>query len=168
MAGMMGGRAAEELFIGEISTGAANDLRQATEVARAMVRDYGMSSLGPVALSEERASPFLRSAGVLENRSYSETTARQVDEEVRRMVGEALERARMILREHRDRVQAVAARLLSAEVVDEDELERLLGPKAIANDNFHPEARQELSAHPAGDASSVVPSTSHLTGPRDS
>lgn len=83
------------------------------------------------------------------------------------MVGEALERARMVLREHRDRVQAVAARLLSAEVVDEDELERLLGPKVLASDSFHPEARQELSAHPAGETPAVVPSTSHLSGPHD-
>src|SRR5690606_21191506 len=112
---------------------AANDLRQATEIARAMVRDYGMSTLGPIALGEERSAAFLRSAGMVEGRSYSETTARLVDEEVRRMVGEALERARLVLRENRDRVQAVAARLLTAEVVDEDELVQLLGPKVTAS-----------------------------------
>ena len=169
MAGMMGGRAAEELFIGEISTGAANDLRQATEIARAMVRDYGMSTLGPIALGEERSAAFLRSAGMVEGRSYSETTARLVDEEVRRMVGEALERARLVLRENRDRVQAVAARLLTAEVVDEDELVRLLGPKITAADNFHPGARQELSAHPVvGESGGALgPGTSHVSGRED-
>ena len=162
MAGMMGGRAAEELFIGEISTGASNDLRQATEIARAMVRDYGMSTLGPVALGEER-STFLRSAGLPEARSYSESTARLIDEEVARLVGEALERARQVLREHKDRVQAVAARLLSVEVVDEEELTRLLGPKVVARDEVHPEAQQSLSAHPAQETGSRVPGTHHLS-----
>lgn len=85
------------------------------------------------------------------------------------MVGEALERARLVLREHRDRVQAVAARLLTAEVVDEDELVRLLGPKVTTTDNFHPDRRQELSAHPvSGEAGSLGPGgTSHSSGRED-
>jgi cell division protease FtsH len=124
-----------------------------------MVRDYGMSSLGPVALGDERQSVFLKSAGVGETRSYSETTARLVDEEVRKMVGEALERARQTLREHKDKVQALAARLLSTEVVDEDELARILGPKVSARDMFHPDAAQELSAHPVGGEEAALPPT---------
>jgi cell division protease FtsH len=129
MAAMMGGRAAEELFIGEISTGASNDLRQATELAKLMVRDYGMSrELGPVALAEERSS-FLASAMLPELRGYSEHTARLVDAEVRRLSEEALERARGVLRTHRAQVEELAARLLATEVVEEPELGRILGPK---------------------------------------
>ena len=132
MAAMMGGRAAEELFIGEISTGASNDLKQATEIARMMVRDYGMSGeLGPVALGEER-SVFLQSAALPEMRSYSEQTARMVDAEIRRLTQEALERARAVLRANRTLVEALAARLLATEVVEEPELVRILGPKVTA------------------------------------
>ena len=133
MAAMMGGRAAEELFIGEISTGASNDLRQATDIARLMVRDYGMSDeLGPVSLGEER-TPFLQSAALPELRSYSEQTARLVDAEIRRLTQEALDRARAVLRAHRGLVEALAARLLATEVVEEPELVRILGPKVTAS-----------------------------------
>jgi cell division protease FtsH len=129
MAAMMGGRAAEELFIGEISTGASNDLKQATDIARMMVRDYGMSGeLGPVSLGEQ-GSPFLQSAALPELRSYSEQTARMVDAEIRRLTLEALERARSVLRANRGLVEALAARLLATEVVEEPELVRILGPK---------------------------------------
>ncbi len=132
MAAMMGGRAAEELFIGEISTGASNDLKQATDIARLMVRDYGMSGeLGPVALGDQ-GSAFLQSAAVPEMRSYSEQTARLVDVEIRRLTQEALERARSVLRANRGLVEALAARLLATEVVEEPELVRILGPKVTA------------------------------------
>ncbi len=131
MAGMMGGRAAEEIFIGEISTGAANDFKQATEIARLMIRDYGMSDvIGPVSLGEERSNVFLRSAAMPEFRVQSERTAQMVDQEIRSLVTEALERARDILRNHRDMVEAVAARLRAVEVVENQELQRILGPKA--------------------------------------
>jgi cell division protease FtsH len=131
MAGMMGGRAAEEIFIGEISTGAANDFKQATEIARLMVRDYGMSDvIGPVSLGEERSNVFLRSAAMPEFRVQSERTAQMVDQEIRSLVTEALERARDILRNHRDKVEALAARLRAVEVVENEELQRILGPKA--------------------------------------
>jgi cell division protease FtsH len=133
MAGMMGGRAAEEIFIGEISTGASNDLKQATEIARMMVREYGMSAqLGPIALGEERSSPFLRGMGMPESRTFSEQTAQLVDEEIRKLVAEALDRARSILSEHRDRVQELAARLLATEVLEEEVLRQILGPKVVA------------------------------------
>ncbi len=138
IAGMMGGRAAEEIFIGEVSTGAANDFKQATEIARMMVREYGMSdALGPVALSQERVSPFLRGSFGSDGRDYSEQTARLVDEEIRSIVQQGLETARSVLREYKDKVDAVAARLLASEVVEEEELRHLLGPKA-AVPSHHP------------------------------
>jgi cell division protease FtsH len=164
MASMMGGRAAEEIFIGEVSTGASNDLKQATEIAKLMVRDYGMSSLGPVALGADQHA-FLRSAGGPEIRTYSEQTARMVDEEIRKMVTEALDRAREVLTTHRDKVEALAARLLATEVVEEDEIRRLLGPKATAERGLlHPEARQVISAHPAGGEETPPPGAHHSNG----
>jgi cell division protease FtsH len=130
MAGLMGGRASEEIFIGEVSTGAAHDFKQATDIARLMVREYGMSgSVGPVYLGDERPKAFLRSAFTPELPAYSEKTAELVDEQIRNLVNEALERARAVLHEHRDRVEALAARLLATEVIEENELAKLLGPK---------------------------------------
>ncbi len=127
MAGLMGGRVAEVEIFGEPSTGAANDLQQATGLARMMVRDYGMSELGPVALSDDRPN-FLGIKGP-ESRSYSETTALEVDREVQALVLEAQERAREVLRHNRDKLDMLAARLLSVEVVEEEEMVRLWGPK---------------------------------------
>jgi len=133
MAAMMGGRAAEELFIGEISTGASNDLKQATDIARLMVRDYGMSGeVGPVSLAEQ-GSAFLQSAALPELRNYSEQTARLVDAEIRRLTQEALDRARGVLRANRGLVEALAARLLAHEVVEEPDLVRILGPKVTSS-----------------------------------
>jgi cell division protease FtsH len=131
MAGLMGGRAAEEIFIGQISTGASNDFQQATEIAQLMVREYGMSEeLGPLSLTEPNRPAFLRSSGGGEGRQLSERTARVVDDETRRLTFEALERAREVLRHHRDKVESLAARLLATEVIEEEELRQLLGPKA--------------------------------------
>jgi cell division protease FtsH len=139
MAAMMGGRAAEELFIGEISTGASNDLKQATDIARLMVRDYGMSGeVGPVSLAEQ-GSAFLQSAALPELRNYSEQTARLVDAEIRRLTQEALERARGVLRANRGLVEALAARLLAHEVVEEPELVRILGPKVTSARSSEPD-----------------------------
>jgi cell division protease FtsH len=128
MAGLMGGRVAEEEIFGEPSTGASNDLQQATGIARMMVRDYGMSAMGPVALSDERGPSFL-GIKVPESRSYSDRTALEVDREVQTLVVEAQERARDVLRRHRDKLDMLAARLLTAEVVEEEEIIRLWGPK---------------------------------------
>jgi cell division protease FtsH len=130
MAGLLGGRVAEEEVFGEPSTGASNDLQQATILARMMVRDYGMSpAIGPVALGEQNGPNFLGVKG-LEQRSYSEQTALEVDREVQALILEAQERARELVRRHRDKLGAVAARLLTTEVIEEEELTRLWGPKA--------------------------------------
>jgi cell division protease FtsH len=131
MSGLMGGRVAEEEVFGEPSTGASNDLQHATALARMMVRDYGMSTaIGPVSLGEERGPGFLGLKG-LEPRAYSDQTALEVDREVQTMVLEAQERARVLVRENRDKLDAMAARLLTAEVVEEEEIQRLWGPKVV-------------------------------------
>ena len=130
MAGLMGGRVAEEEVFGEPSTGASNDLQQATGLARMMVRDYGMSpALGPVALGDQGGPNFLGIKG-MEQRVYSEQTALEVDREVQSLVVEAQERARELVRRHRDKLDAIAARLLTTEVIEEEEITRLWGPKA--------------------------------------
>ena len=134
VAALMGGRASEELFVGSISTGASNDLKQATEIAKLMIRDYGMSqALGPVNLSENARNTFLGGPATgPEVRNYSEQTAEAVDHEVRRIVQEGLDRARQVLGAHRAELQRLAAQLLITEVVDSDELTRILGEKVKA------------------------------------
>jgi cell division protease FtsH len=129
MAGLMGGRVAEEEIFGEPSTGASNDLQQASGIARMMVRDYGMSeTLGPVSLGDQSGPTFLGLKG-LESRIYSDQTALAIDREVQAKVEEAQERAREIIRQHRDKLDAMAARLLTTEVIEEEEISRLWGPK---------------------------------------
>jgi cell division protease FtsH len=130
MAGLMGGRVAEEEVFGEPSTGASNDLQHATALARMMVKDYGMSTtLGPVSLGEERGPSFLGLKG-MENRVYSDQTALEVDREVQSMVLEAQDRAREVVRANREKLDVLAARLLAVEVVEEEEITRAWGPKA--------------------------------------
>ncbi|MBV8089943.1 MAG: ATP-dependent zinc metalloprotease FtsH [Alphaproteobacteria bacterium] len=126
MAGLLGGRAAEQLVFGEISTGAADDLAKATDIARAMVLRYGMSeALGNVAYDRDR-SPFLQpNYPVPQERNYSEETADRVDSAVRKFVDSAFEQATAILRRNRGLLDRTAAALLETETLDEAEIERV-------------------------------------------
>jgi cell division protease FtsH len=126
MAGLLGGRAAEQLVFGEISTGAADDLAKATDIARAMVLRYGMSeALGNVTYDRDR-SPFLQpNYPVPQERTYSEDTANAVDGAVRRFVDGAFEQATSILRRNRGLLDRTAAALLETETLDEAEIERV-------------------------------------------
>ncbi|GAP62246.1 cell division protease FtsH [Ardenticatena maritima] len=126
MASMLGGRAAEEIVFGDVSTGASNDLKQVTELARAMVTRYGMSErLGPLQYGEREEMVFL-GREITEHRNYSEKVAREIDAEVKRLVTEAYERALQVLREHRDQLEAVAQRLLEVETLEREEFEELM------------------------------------------
>jgi cell division protease FtsH len=118
------------VVVGSVSTGASNDFKQATEIARLMVTEYGMSdALGPVSYGERSRSPFLRGvegmAG-LTDRGFSERTQRRIDQEITRLVEEAMQRARDLVVRHREALGRVAARLLQTEVVEGDELRRIL------------------------------------------
>jgi cell division protease FtsH len=151
IAGLMGGRAAEEIFIGEISTGASNDLKQATNIARMMVREYGMSEVvGPMGLGEERAAFLAGGQGPQEARAYSERMARIIDREVSRLVNEGLERERSVIAANHDKLQRLAARLLTVEVIEEPEIQVILGNK-VERFPLHPEHETEVSpTDPAG------------------
>ena len=126
MAGLLGGRAAEQLVFREISTGAADDLARATDIARAMVLRYGMSeALGNVAYDRDR-SPFLQpNMPVLQERSYSEGTAKAVDSAVRGLVDGAFRTAFGILQQNRALLDSAATRLLETETLDEAAIGRL-------------------------------------------
>jgi cell division protease FtsH len=129
LAVLLGGRSAEEIAFGEISTGARNDLQRATDIARAMVTEYGMSeSLGAVNYDGQRGTKFIDTPFMNERGPHSEDTAQKIDFEVSRIIGDAHNEARRLLRERRDILDELSARLLDKEVVEGDELRALLGP----------------------------------------
>ncbi len=130
MAVMLGGRVAEELQFNEISTGAQNDLYRATDIARSMVREYGMSEkLGPITFERERRPLFLEimSGG---SKDYSEATAQEIDREVHHLVEKAHHRAREILESRHPVLEKVAKVLLEKEVIEGEELRQLLQENA--------------------------------------
>jgi len=127
MAVGLAGRVAEELFLPDISSGASNDIKRVTELARAMVTELGMSeTLGPIYYDTASSGPDLLGLALPAGRPISEATARQIDDEVHGLVSAAYEQARQLLQEHRETLQRLAARLLEVEVVDRDELYGLL------------------------------------------
>ncbi|MBQ9424088.1 MAG: ATP-dependent zinc metalloprotease FtsH [Pyramidobacter sp.] len=123
---LLGGRVTEELVFSDITTGASNDLERATQCARSMVTQYGMSSLGPVVLGRQRHEVFLgRDLG--EDRNYSDQIAFAIDEEVRKIVEDCYQRVKKLLSENMDTVKLVAETLLEREVMDGHDLAVLLG-----------------------------------------
>jgi len=126
LAGLLGGRAAEEIVFGDVTTGAANDLEKATKLARAMVTQYGMSEkLGPMTFGQKEELIFLGKE-IAEQRDYSEEVARKIDEEVRALIEEAYRRAKEILTTYRDKLDALARRLIEVETLEGAEIEAIL------------------------------------------
>jgi cell division protease FtsH len=130
MAVMLGGRVAEEITFGEISTGAQNDLYRATDIARSMVREYGMSEhLGPITFERERRPLFLDTMMPPATKDYSEATAQEIDHEVSSLVNRAYARAKEILEAKRESLERIAKVLLEKEVLEGEELRQLLNEK---------------------------------------
>ena len=126
----LGGRAAEELVFHEVTTGAANDIEKVTSTSKHMVMRYGMSEkLGPRMLGRNHDMPFLgRDMG--SEPDYSEEMAREIDDEIRRVIEEAHERARGVLREHMEELHKISEILIERETIDKDQFERLLAGEA--------------------------------------
>ena len=133
----LGGTMAEEIVYNEIATGATSDLNKANDVARKMVKIFGMSRLGRIYYSDEAGSPFLGGLGGFEGpREFSEETAREIDLEVRKIVEDAIIEVRKILMDRREALDAVAKLLMEKETIDGDDLRailesRLVGPKLV-------------------------------------
>ncbi len=124
---LLAGTVAEEIVFEDISSGAQNDLERATEIARSMVMDFGMSRLGRVNYRETGRSPFLAASGEIPRaQSHSEQTAREIDEEVKRIIEEGLDRVRHILAKRRKALEATARELIQQEVIDAEELARII------------------------------------------
>jgi cell division protease FtsH len=130
LAVLMGGRAAEEIFLNHITTGAGNDIERATEIARQMVCEWGMSPLGPLTFGKKEAAIFL-GRDIAQHRDYSEDTAIKIDGEVRSIVSLGYTRARYILETYREALERVAQALLDREVLDAAEVKLLIEGKPL-------------------------------------
>jgi len=127
---MMGGRLAEEIFLNQMSTGAGNDIERATEMARKMVCEFGMSDLGPLTFGKKEEQIFL-GREIAQHRDYSEATAIKIDEEVKRLVGKGYEAAKSILATNNDALIRIAMALLEREVLDANEIKLLIEGKQL-------------------------------------
>ena len=121
---LMGGRIAEEEFLGSITTGASNDLERATELARSMVCEYGMSDLGPVTFGKKEEQIFL-GREISQHRDFSEETAIKIDQQVKRIISDQYERARGIINENRDAMVRLSEALLEHETLDAVQIRRI-------------------------------------------
>ncbi len=123
---LLGGRVAEELIVGDITTGAANDIERATKVAKQMVTEYGMSDIiGPLTLGQKQHEVFL-GRDIQAQPDYSDQVAFEIDNEVRRLIDEAHDEALEILQEHREKLDQVAQMLIERETLEREEVERFL------------------------------------------
>jgi cell division protease FtsH len=146
---LLGGRSAEEIALNEISTGAQNDLQRATDIARAMVTEWGMSErLGAVNLDAGRRNRFLDGPQGSDRGPYSEETAKAIDEEVKMIVTQAHNDARRILLDKRDLLEKVTERLLEKEVMEGDELRAILSGATAAQQALEPGTPAESHEQP--------------------
>jgi len=156
---LMGGRIAEEIFMHHITTGAGNDIERATDMARKMVCEWGMSELGPLSFGKREEQIFL-GREIAQHRDYSEATAIRIDEQVKKLVQMGYERARKIIEERSDALERIAYALLEREVLDGAEVTKLIEGKKLASFQSPPPATP-----PAGGEQQVIKPESTLRLP---
>jgi len=127
---MMGGRLAEEIFLNQMSTGAGNDIERATEMARKMVCEFGMSDLGPLTFGKKEEQIFL-GREIAQHRDYSEATAIKIDEEVKRIISQGYNTAKNVLAENHETLIRIALALLEREVLDANEIKMIIDGKDL-------------------------------------
>jgi len=152
---LFGGRIAEELFMNQMTTGAANDFERATEIARRMVTQWGMSdSLGPMVYGENEGEIFL-GRSITTHKNVSEATMQKVDQEIRRVIDEQYSLSRRLLEENRDKVEAMAKALLEYETIDADQINDIMAgmpPRPPKPPQSPPQPQQP----PKGDAAGAA------------
>ncbi|MGI9037112.1 MAG: ATP-dependent zinc metalloprotease FtsH [Pyrinomonadaceae bacterium] len=134
IANAMGGRIAEEIYIGRITTGASNDIERATELARSMVCTYGMSDLGPLAYGKKEEQVFL-GREIAQHRDFSEATAIKIDQEVNRIISEQYECARKILTDNKDAMERLTQALLEHETLDSVQIRRIVAGLSLNDES---------------------------------
>ncbi|HEV8589008.1 MAG TPA: ATP-dependent zinc metalloprotease FtsH [Pyrinomonadaceae bacterium] len=162
---LMGGRIAEETFLGNITTGASNDIEKATELARAMVCEYGMSELGPLTFGKKEEQIFL-GREIAQHRDFSEETAIRIDSEVRKIVTEQYERATKIIQENRDTLVRLAEALLEHESLDGVQIRRIVAglPLDDTSEATEPTTPKELPAVKEPSTKPLKPILPPITG----
>src|SRR5437868_1831823 len=162
---LMGGRSAGETFIGNITTGASNDIEKATELARAMVCEYGMSELGPLTFGKKEEQIFL-GREIAQHRDFSEETAIRIDSEVRKIVTEQYVRATKIIQENRDTLGRLSETLLERESLDGVQIRRIVAGLSLDDDQTpaskDDEERPQLKEPTASPLKPILPP---ITGP---
>jgi len=160
---LLAGTLAEEIVFNDVSSGAQNDLERATEIARSMVTEYGMSRLGRVTYREGGRSPFLAGTDEIpRERTHSEHTAREIDEEIKHIIDRLLEKVRHILQSRREALVALAERLIEQEVIDTEELKQIIeaaspSPKIVPGTD-------EVAKHPAEEKPGESPESKAADG----
>jgi len=159
---LMGGRLAEDIFLGKITTGASNDIERATDLARKMVCEFGMSNLGPLTFGKKEEQIFL-GREIAQHQDYSEDTAINIDKEVKRIVMEQYERARQIILEHRDALDRLAQELLGRETLDSVQIRRIVAGLPIDDDGPAPRTEPD-TGKPADKEPVLKPILPPITG----
>ena len=131
--GLLGGRVAEELFLGETTTGASDDFKKATKTARAMVTEYGMSDLGPVQLEERSEGVFL-GRDYNKSKNFSDAVALEIDQEVRKIINECYKKTTEILKKNKDLVMAISDALMERETITKEQIEELVTTGKISDE----------------------------------
>ena len=121
ISGLLGGRVAEEITFDEVTTGAHNDFKQATNIARKMVTEYGMSSLGPIMYEEPEENTFI-GRDYTKNKNFSEIISQEIDEEIRRIINECYDKTKKILKENKDLLKLIAETLLEEETITKEQI----------------------------------------------
>jgi cell division protease FtsH len=142
---MMGGRIAEEIFLNHMTTGASNDIEKATELARRMVCEFGMSSLGPITYGKKEEQIFL-GREIAQHQDYSEDTAIKIDQEVVRLITEQYNRAHQIIAENQDALIRLAESLLERESLDGVQIRRLVAGLPLDDDEPTPTRTEKPKA----------------------
>lgn len=157
--GYLGGRVCEEVVFNEISAGASNDIQEATKIAKAMVRSYGMSKLGPIQYSDDSGNVFLGRDYSSNGANYSSEIAFEIDKEVRRIINECYENCKRIIMENRDLIDLIAGKLIEEETLTSEQIRNLVqyGTLTKPEENI-----EEMPSTEVSDGVEVVDSMDHV------
>ena len=142
--GLLGGRASEELFFNEITTGASDDFKRSTRMARSMVTEYGMSDLGPMQLEQKSENVFL-GRDYASQKNFSDQVALEIDKEVRKIIDSCYESARTLLKKHEKLVFKISDALLEKETLTKEEIEELVKTGKIKNGEEKPKTQKKTN-----------------------
>lgn len=134
--GLLGGRVAEEIVLGEVSTGASNDFQRATGLARKMVMEFGMSKLGPLQYGESQQGQVFLGRDIGHERNYSEAVAHDIDQEVQRIIKEQYERCTELLTKYRDQLELIAKTLLEVETLTAEQIQELVDNGELSEESM--------------------------------